>query len=190
MAWVLFCFVLFCFVFKEVPRLGIQTELQLPAYTTATAMPDPSRVCDLHYSSWQCRILNLLSEARDRTCNLMVPSRIHFCFAMTGTPKNGLSRKTGKWIKNCLGHFFFWKKNFFVQQQNTMSIIFDLHRKILKKVNLQISEGLHHFSSGLLQILWISNHLLLKPLLDHHLCWFFSFQLQIISNRLSFLEVF
>ena len=26
----------------EVPRLGIESELELPAYTTATAMPDPS----------------------------------------------------------------------------------------------------------------------------------------------------
>ena len=25
----------------EVPRLGVESELQLPAYTTATAMPDP-----------------------------------------------------------------------------------------------------------------------------------------------------
>ena len=44
--------------------------------TTATAMPDPSRVCDPHYSSWQCWILNPLIEARDRTLNLMVSSRI------------------------------------------------------------------------------------------------------------------
>ena len=51
----------------EVPRLGVQSELQLPAYTTATATPDLSRVCDLHHSSWQCRILNPLNEARDRT---------------------------------------------------------------------------------------------------------------------------
>ena len=35
----------------EVPRLGVQSELQLPAYTTATATPGPSRVCDLHHSS-------------------------------------------------------------------------------------------------------------------------------------------
>ena len=27
----------------EVPRPGVESELQLPAYTTATAMPDPSR---------------------------------------------------------------------------------------------------------------------------------------------------
>ena len=51
----------------EVPRLGVESELQFPAYTTATAMPDVSRVCDLHYSSWQCQILNPLSEVRDRT---------------------------------------------------------------------------------------------------------------------------
>ena len=37
----------------EGPRLGVQLELQLPAYITATATPDPSRVCNLHNSSWQ-----------------------------------------------------------------------------------------------------------------------------------------
>ena len=42
---------------------------QLLAYTTATAAGDPSRVCDLNHSSWQCQILNpnLLSEAKDGT---------------------------------------------------------------------------------------------------------------------------
>ena len=60
----------------EVPRLGVELELQLLVYTTATAMQDPSCVCDLHHSSWQCRILNPLSKARDQTCHLMVPSRI------------------------------------------------------------------------------------------------------------------
>ena len=57
-----------------VPRLGVLSELQLPAYTTATAMWDPRHICDLHHSSRQCRILNPLSEARDGTRNLMVPS--------------------------------------------------------------------------------------------------------------------
>ena len=33
-------------------------------------------VCDPHHSSQQRRILNPLSTAGDRTCNLMVPSRI------------------------------------------------------------------------------------------------------------------
>uniref|UniRef100_A0A4X1T5W0 Uncharacterized protein n=1 Tax=Sus scrofa TaxID=9823 RepID=A0A4X1T5W0_PIG len=49
-------------------------------------MWDPSRVCDLHHSSPQHQILNPLSEARDRTCNLMVPSRIRFCCTTMGTP--------------------------------------------------------------------------------------------------------
>ena len=60
----------------EVPRLGVESELQLPAYTTATATQDLRRLCDLHHSSWQCWILNPLSEARDGTCILIDPSRV------------------------------------------------------------------------------------------------------------------
>ena len=52
----------------EVPRLGVESELQLPAYATATATPDLSCICNLHHSSSrQRRILNPLNEARDRT---------------------------------------------------------------------------------------------------------------------------
>ena len=42
----------------------------------ATATRDPSRVCNLHHSPRQRRIVNPLSKGRDRTRNLMVPSRI------------------------------------------------------------------------------------------------------------------
>ena len=81
------CEVFFCFCFflsflglllrhMDVPRLGVKLELWLPAYTTATATQDPSHLFDLHHSSWQRWILNPLSIARDRTHNLMVPSRI------------------------------------------------------------------------------------------------------------------
>ena len=70
----------------EVPRLGIESEIQLLAYTTATAMQDLSRVCNLHHSSLQCWILNPVSEARDKTCNLMVTSQIYFHWATMGTP--------------------------------------------------------------------------------------------------------
>ena len=70
----------------EVPRLGVESELQLPAYTTATATWDPNCICDLHHSSWKCRILNPQSDARDQTGNPTVPSQICFCYAMTGTP--------------------------------------------------------------------------------------------------------
>ena len=73
----------------EVPRLGVELELQLPAYATATAMQNPSHVCDLHHSSQQHQILNPLSEARDWTHNLMVPSWIRFCCSTTETPLQG-----------------------------------------------------------------------------------------------------
>ena len=49
----------------EVPRLGVESELQLLACTTAAATQDPSQVCNLHHSSQQHQILNLLSEAWD-----------------------------------------------------------------------------------------------------------------------------
>ena len=55
----------------EVPRLGVKSELQLPAYTMAIATKDPSHICDLHHRSPQCQILNPLSEARDQNRILM-----------------------------------------------------------------------------------------------------------------------
>ena len=51
----------------EVPKLEVQLELQLPAYTTAAAMRDPSRIFDLHHSTWQHWILHPPSEARDQS---------------------------------------------------------------------------------------------------------------------------
>ena len=51
----------------EVLRLGVESELQLPAYTTAKATPDWSHICDLPHSSRQGQILNPLSEARDQS---------------------------------------------------------------------------------------------------------------------------
>ena len=63
----------------EPPRLEVKSELQLLAYTTATAMPDPSCVYDLHRSSWQWWILNPLSEARDQNRIFMDTSRAHYC---------------------------------------------------------------------------------------------------------------
>ena len=63
-----FCITFFFFSFfiflgphrqhTEVPRLGVESELQLPAYTTTSATPDLSRVSDLHHSSRQHHILN------------------------------------------------------------------------------------------------------------------------------------
>ena len=84
-----FCFVLFLGPHSwhmVVPRLGVKSELQLPAYITATAMQDLSHVCNLHHSSWQCQILNPLSQARNWILILMVSSWVCYHWATTGTP--------------------------------------------------------------------------------------------------------
>ena len=62
----------------EVPRLGVESELQLPAYATTTATQDPSHVCDLHHSSQKCRVLNPLIKARYQTHILMDTGQVHF----------------------------------------------------------------------------------------------------------------
>ena len=67
MYFILFLFLQLHLQHMEVASLGVKLELQLLAYTTATATPDLSHICDLHHSSWQRRILNPLSEARDQT---------------------------------------------------------------------------------------------------------------------------
>ena len=71
----------------EVPRLGVESELQLPAYTTAIAMRYPSHVFDLHHSSQQRQILNPLIKARGRTHILIDTSWIRFRWAMIETPR-------------------------------------------------------------------------------------------------------
>ena len=61
---------------REVPRLGVKLELQVPAYATTTAKPDLSFICGLHCSLRQYWILNLLSKARNQTCILMDTSQV------------------------------------------------------------------------------------------------------------------
>ena len=63
----------------EMSRLGVELELQLPAYTIATAIADASPVCDLHHSSQQRWILHPLNKARNRTGILMDTSRVCYC---------------------------------------------------------------------------------------------------------------
>ena len=80
-------FLFVCLLFRATPEVyGISqargligtSAASLHHSPTATATPDLSRVCDLHHSSRQHWILNpLISDARARTRNLMVPRQIH-----------------------------------------------------------------------------------------------------------------
>ena len=66
---IFFCFLGLYLQHVEVPTLGVESELQMPAYTTVRAMWEMSWVCDLHlhHSSQQCWMLDPLRKARDRT---------------------------------------------------------------------------------------------------------------------------
>ena len=68
----------------NIPRLGVQSELQLLTYTTATPTRDPSHIRDLPDSSQQCWIPNPLSEARDGTCILMDTSWVSKLMSQNG----------------------------------------------------------------------------------------------------------
>ena len=73
----------------EVPMLGAELELQLPAYTTAT--PDPRCIRDL--SSWQRWILNPLNWVGDETHVLMDTSGVHYTEPQQELPRNSLYNK-------------------------------------------------------------------------------------------------
>ena len=71
----------------EVPGLGLKSELQLPAYTTAaTTTWDWICIYDLHCSLRQRWILNPVTKARDRTQILVDTSCILFGCATAGAP--------------------------------------------------------------------------------------------------------
>ena len=84
---------LFCFLgpdlqHKEVPRLSVESELKLLGHTTAIATQAPSH--NLHHSSQQCQILNLLSEARYQTHILMDINWVHNLLSHN---RNSITRK-------------------------------------------------------------------------------------------------
>ena len=141
--WV--CFVLFYFIFAllslhpwhmDIPRLGVELELQLLAYLP---QPQPPR-----------QILNPLSEARDRTCILMDTSWVCYHWARKGT----------------LARWFLWnafKISHFTLQSvsslsNTYPLMFfclnisehtpDLLKIKKKKNSLKINIKTHFFSLG------------------------------------------
>ena len=89
-------FFVFCFFLRpahvQVPSLEVESELQLPANTTAMAMPDPSCVCDPRHSSGQRQILNPLSEARDQT-RILMGLRFYLASLPLSHDRNSLQHK-------------------------------------------------------------------------------------------------
>ena len=81
----------------EIPRLAVKLELQLPAYTTATATQEPSCICDLHHSAQQRWSLNPLYEARDRTPSSWILVGFVTRWAMTGTPVISIFNRWGNY---------------------------------------------------------------------------------------------
>ena len=98
----------------QVARLGVEWELQLPCYATATEMWDPSHICNLHHSSRQHQTPDPLSKARGRTHILMDTSWIRFHWATMGSPMHDSTLKSALWTweppLNCLQPqlFFFF----------------------------------------------------------------------------------
>ena len=79
----------FFFVFSGLHLLHMKVPRSV--YTTATATPDPSRICNLHHSSRQHRILNTLRKTRDWTCILMDTSQVFNPLSHSGNSSNLLS---------------------------------------------------------------------------------------------------
>ena len=73
----------------EVPRLRGESELQLMAYTTATAMPDPSHIYKICCSLQQHWILNPLIKARDQILILIDTSQVLNLLNYNGNSWNG-----------------------------------------------------------------------------------------------------
>ena len=84
----------------EVPRLGVNMELQLPAYTTATATPDLSHICHLHHSYRNAR--SLTQWARP---GIEPTSSLILCWVLNHLSHNGNSIKHISQLLD--GTFFF-----------------------------------------------------------------------------------
>ena len=74
-------FFFFFLLFMAVPAAyrSSQARVRITSIATASATQGLSCIWDLHHSSWQHRLPDLLSKVRDWTCILMNTSQICFC---------------------------------------------------------------------------------------------------------------
>ena len=133
----------------EVPWLGVESELQPWAYTTATPTSDVSRICDLHHGSWQCQILNPLSKARDQTCILMNTSWACYCWATKGTSQSHPVQRSVVtcWVK--LFNQLHWKHHHCVSVWNVIQTCFVLPGSTFRGFSaIMLCSLMHIFSTG------------------------------------------
>ena len=70
-------FFFFFLLFRATPTAYVSSQARAQIGANITAVPDPSRVYDLHHSSWQCQIFNPLSKANFQIHVLMDTSWFH-----------------------------------------------------------------------------------------------------------------
>ena len=159
---------------KEVPRLGVESKIQLPAYGTATAMPDPNHICDPHQR--QCWILNPLSKARD------LMDTIRF---VSSDPQWELTYFSFISLVLCFLSYFYIKHKMYNKHnkgKSLSSLIWLLRTSHLWVVSKFISNlyGLELLSSYLFRlasistVLWYSDHTLMFFPYSSSFCCFHS----------------
>ena len=80
--------------YMEIPRLGVELKLELPAYATATATWYLSCVCYLNHSLWKCQIPPThWARPGVEHASFMDSSWICFLGATMGTPEPCLSEE-------------------------------------------------------------------------------------------------
>ena len=87
----LYVFFFFCFLglhlwHMKVPRLGVESELQLLAYTAAMATQDPSCIFNLHHSLQQRWIPDQRVRPGIEPAFSWILVRFHFCCTTMGIP--------------------------------------------------------------------------------------------------------
>jgi len=143
--------------YREVPKLGMKSELELLVYTIATATQDPNSICSLHCCSQQCQILNPLNKARDWTLILMDTSQI---LNPLNHSRNSLLSISSKWIFTSLRNKL---DSFIVQFRKKKSILEALKSS---ESNIPIASKTsncifyYQISSGVIQLkyLWAMNN--------------------------------
>ena len=88
----------------EFPRLGVKSELQLQAYTTATASQDLSHICDLQHSTWQCwSLTHWVRPGIEPTSSWMIVGFVshwaNICFKCEWTLCSNQKAKMAGWME-------------------------------------------------------------------------------------------